>query len=172
MADAVPYTYFYSFPDSSNLDCIHYDLNTQRLYVRFLNGTLAGYSGVTANTVDGLVEASSSGRFYNANIRGKFTGINTNEIEQFKSRAIGYPLVDEATLFDAKDYTKNTTISTNTSNSFIYVPPTPPVRNYKVRGFVTVEDEFDAHSPEQAIAAFKEIYGDEAVVKEVVISFE
>ena len=52
---------------------IDYDPNTEMLTIRFVNGGLYRYFGVPAATMDRWAQYSSSGRFFNANIRNNYT---------------------------------------------------------------------------------------------------
>jgi hypothetical protein len=54
---------------SSNISAIGYDPDTQILEVEFLNGSVYEYSGVPSSEYDGLMNADSKGKYFNANIR-------------------------------------------------------------------------------------------------------
>ena len=64
--------------DSSVLKQAIYNAATHHLYLKFHNGTIAGYGGVSKSVYDGLVESYSAGAFYNSYIRGQYTGIDGN----------------------------------------------------------------------------------------------
>jgi hypothetical protein len=57
---------------SSNVDSIGYDENQQILYVRFLNGSLYIYKGVSTYEFDGLLNAPSVGSYLHRNIKNLY----------------------------------------------------------------------------------------------------
>lgn len=57
---------------SSNIVSIGYHAPTQELAVEFKSGHVYHHKGVPASLVDDLDQAESKGRFYAANIKGKF----------------------------------------------------------------------------------------------------
>jgi hypothetical protein len=57
---------------SSMLAAQGYDPNTQTLAVKFNTGATFHYEGVSQEVADGLAGADSAGKYFNANIRGKF----------------------------------------------------------------------------------------------------
>lgn len=57
---------------SSNVDSIGYDENQQILYVRFLNGSLYIYKGVSSYEFDGLLNAPSVGSYLHRNIKNLY----------------------------------------------------------------------------------------------------
>jgi hypothetical protein len=144
---------------SSSIQHVYYDHQTKVLYVQFHNGTVAGYKDVTTVLVDALVSNSSVGRFYNDNIRGKFTGVNAHgTLVKRQPVQAKKPHLQAVT-----DYSKVQVAA-----------PTEPVkvlRDYTVRAYVLIEETYQAGSMEEACQMLTEEY-DEATVKEVVISFE
>lgn len=54
---------------SSNVESIGYDEQQQILYVRFLNGSLYIYKGVSVYEFEGLRDAPSVGSYLHRNIR-------------------------------------------------------------------------------------------------------
>lgn len=53
-----------------------YDADMRALHVRFRNtGEVFSFQGVPAELAKGLDEAESAGKFFNANIKGKFHAI-------------------------------------------------------------------------------------------------
>ena len=57
---------------SSNVDSVGYDENQQILYVRFLNGSVYIYKGVSAYEFDGLLNAPSVGSYLHRNIKNLY----------------------------------------------------------------------------------------------------
>lgn len=57
---------------SSMLAAHGYDTDSQTLAVKFQNGNTFHYDNVPVEVADGLATADSAGKFFNANIRGKF----------------------------------------------------------------------------------------------------
>ncbi len=62
---------------SSNITAAGHDAGTMR--VRFSNGTMYDYAGVSAELFNDMLQSESVGRFYHANIKGKFTGTKVEE---------------------------------------------------------------------------------------------
>lgn len=61
--------------DSSNIDLLGYDRESETLYVEFHgSGTVYSYAGVKESTFDMLVNADSVGSFYARHIKGTYTG--------------------------------------------------------------------------------------------------
>lgn len=61
----------YPLKPSSLVKQIYYDEPNQYLLVR-LNGTFYHYCSIPSNVVDDWVNAPSLGKYYNANVKGKF----------------------------------------------------------------------------------------------------
>lgn len=62
-------------PCASSAIAAHgYDPATQTLFLRFTSGTTYAYPEVSNDIYAGLQAAESVGRFYGANIKGKFVG--------------------------------------------------------------------------------------------------
>lgn len=61
--------------ESSNLEALYYDRDTQTLIVAFLSGSLIGYRNVPLIHWNGLVNATSKGGYYNRLIKGSFHGL-------------------------------------------------------------------------------------------------
>ena len=57
---------------SSNVDSVGYNDEQQILYVRFLNGSLYIYKGVSMYEYDGLLNAPSVGSYLHRNIRNAY----------------------------------------------------------------------------------------------------
>lgn len=57
---------------SSNLRRCAYDIETETLHVQFNSGKTYEYTGVPASVYNGLLEATSAGQFFNANIKGVY----------------------------------------------------------------------------------------------------
>jgi len=55
--------------DSSNIEEIGYDLNTQTLEVQFKDGNVYQYFDVPQSVYEGLMSASSKGQFLNKEIK-------------------------------------------------------------------------------------------------------
>ena len=61
------------FVDSTNIEAIGYDENTQELHVRFLkSGETYVYYGVEKWVFQELMRADSKGIYLNTNIKGKY----------------------------------------------------------------------------------------------------
>ena len=58
--------------NSSVLHSLAYERSTQELTVVFMDGTAYRYSGVPEHTYQSLLLASSKGRFFNHEIRGRY----------------------------------------------------------------------------------------------------
>ncbi len=57
---------------SSNIDAIGYNRRRTTLYVRFLNGGLYGYFGVSKDVFDEFLAAESKGKFLHAHIKSTY----------------------------------------------------------------------------------------------------
>jgi hypothetical protein len=57
---------------SSNLKSAGFENNVMR--VEFGNGTMYDYTQVSAEVFNDFLQAKSQGKFFNVNIRGKFSG--------------------------------------------------------------------------------------------------
>lgn len=57
---------------SSNIEAVGYSPIDKLLQVEFKNGTTYQYEGVPANIAQGLVDASSVGQFFNANVKDSY----------------------------------------------------------------------------------------------------
>lgn len=58
--------------ESSNIDSVGYDADNKRLTIRFLTGKTYHYNGVDPGTLDEFMKAESKGKFFHANIKGKY----------------------------------------------------------------------------------------------------
>jgi hypothetical protein len=59
---------------SSNIAQAGYDVNSRTMRVQFSNGTQYDFKDVSADTFGQFQTAKSQGKFFNANIKGQFTG--------------------------------------------------------------------------------------------------
>jgi hypothetical protein len=59
-------------PSSSNIEAIGYDSDSNTLRIRFLNGTVYDYFGVSAELHQALMKAGSKGSFLNSRIKDKY----------------------------------------------------------------------------------------------------
>jgi len=59
---------------STNLAAVGYDAVGSVLYVRFRNGSVYHFAGVPTATYTGLMSAASKGRYFNRNIRDRYSG--------------------------------------------------------------------------------------------------
>ncbi len=57
---------------SSNLNSIGYDLSSRTLEIEFNNGAIYLYFSVPQTIYNNLMRASSHGRYFNRNIKGKY----------------------------------------------------------------------------------------------------
>ena len=57
---------------SSDIHAIGYDAETQTLEVEFIKGAVYQYTGVPANEHEAIMNADSKGRYFNANIKGRY----------------------------------------------------------------------------------------------------
>jgi hypothetical protein len=58
--------------ESSNVHSVGYNPRTETAYVRFHSNVLYSYSGVPVDEFEGLLHASSVGRYLNSNIKGTY----------------------------------------------------------------------------------------------------
>lgn len=72
MADTAVYTHHVEFKGSSVLQDAFYNERNYRLYITFLNGSVAGYTNVSKITFDNLTRAASAGHYYNLYIKGAY----------------------------------------------------------------------------------------------------
>lgn len=54
---------------SSNIAAVGYDIDSQAVYVKFLNGSTYAYKGVPEHEFDNLKTASSVGSYLNRNFK-------------------------------------------------------------------------------------------------------
>lgn len=57
---------------SSNIEALGYDKENQTVYVRFLNGTLYVYKGVSEHEFEGLFNAPSIGSYLHRNFKNVY----------------------------------------------------------------------------------------------------
>lgn len=62
---------FYEF-NSSNVQEAGYDFDDGNLYVRFLNGYLYYYAGVSPQIWDQMIQAPSVGKFVHSHLKGQY----------------------------------------------------------------------------------------------------
>ena len=60
------------FVDSSNIEAIGYDGDTQELHVQFLSGACYIYNDVPAAVFEDLMNAPSKGSFLNREVKGTY----------------------------------------------------------------------------------------------------
>lgn len=60
------------YVDSSNIEAIGYDEDTQELHVQFLSGYCYVYHDVPKSIFDDLLYAPSKGSFLNREVKGRF----------------------------------------------------------------------------------------------------
>jgi len=58
--------------ESSNVDSIGYDIDTQTVFVRFLNGSLYIYKGVPEFEYENLLNAPSIGSYLHRNFKNVY----------------------------------------------------------------------------------------------------
>lgn len=58
---------------SESIRSIGYDLDSQTLEVEFNYGPVYQYAGVTQGEHEGMMNADSKGKYFNANIRGRYS---------------------------------------------------------------------------------------------------
>jgi hypothetical protein len=58
--------------NSSDIHAIGYDAETQTLEVEFIKGAVYQYTGVPPNEHEAIMNADSKGRYFNANIKGRY----------------------------------------------------------------------------------------------------
>lgn len=58
--------------ESSNIESIGYDSNSQTLEIEFLNGSIYQYFDVPQHIFDELMSADSHGKYLEANIKGHY----------------------------------------------------------------------------------------------------
>ncbi len=59
-----------TYVDSSNIEAIGYDDQSEELHVRFLSGSTYIYHGVPRFVFDGLMNAASKGSYLNREVKG------------------------------------------------------------------------------------------------------
>ena len=59
--------------NSTCLDEVFYNGDAQELTLTFASGSTYSYAGVPADVAQGLVDAGSKGRYFQANIRGAYS---------------------------------------------------------------------------------------------------
>ena len=60
------------FVDSSNIEAIGYDDNSQELHVQFLSGSCYVYYNVPREIFNNLMDAPSKGSYFNREIKGVY----------------------------------------------------------------------------------------------------
>jgi hypothetical protein len=58
--------------DSSQLEAVGYDAETEEAQVRFVNGSVYSYQRVPQSVIDGIINASSAGRQFNETLKYGF----------------------------------------------------------------------------------------------------
>lgn len=58
---------------SSHIRAAGYDLDSQTLEVEFNNGSVYQYASVPLNEYEGLMTADSQGKYFNANIKNRYS---------------------------------------------------------------------------------------------------
>lgn len=58
--------------ESSNLAAVGYDQEAKELFIEFKNGSIYKYFDVDFDTYTALIDAESHGKYFQANIRGKY----------------------------------------------------------------------------------------------------
>lgn len=64
-----------TFPPSSNIDSMGYDGAKMELLVRYKSGTNKLYRGVDQETVDGIADCASTGKYIHRNVTSREFGI-------------------------------------------------------------------------------------------------
>lgn len=77
-AKKVNYTHSFDGGNSTVVDKVFYDKQNYELYVRLLNGTLAGYAGVPLDYFQRFSQAQSLGHYWNTVIKPRFRGVNAD----------------------------------------------------------------------------------------------
>lgn len=75
MTSTVYYTHS-KVVDSTAISTVYWNAKSEEMYVEFLNGTIAGYAGVTLGQYFKLCNATSVGRHYTNNVRNVYRGIS------------------------------------------------------------------------------------------------
>lgn len=60
---------------SSNIRSVGYDLASSTLEIEFNSGSVYQYLNVPADEYEGLMNASSKGRYFNSNIKGTYRDV-------------------------------------------------------------------------------------------------
>lgn len=97
MADQFFYTRHVKFHGSSALEEAFYSDSLHRLYIKFLNGNVAGYQEVTPNVFDRLASADSAGYYYNAYIKNFYRGTHNDVVFVPKTPEQQSPVVTNVT---------------------------------------------------------------------------
>lgn len=137
----VEYTYHNDSVDSTAIAQIWYNVNTKALFVEFQDsGTIAGYSNVPVEVADAFIDSNSIGRYYAQNIKNKYHGINTEDIE-FREA------------FTAPRWSLSAAVDNATPVA---------LNTYEVVGVVTLTDTVAATSYDAAVEEFGRVHGAEA----------
>lgn len=97
MADQFFYNHHVKFHGSSVLDEAFYSDEKHRLYIRFLNGSIAGYQEVTPNIFQSLTNADSPGQYYNYSIKNFYRGTHNDVVFVPKTPEQQSPVVTNVT---------------------------------------------------------------------------
>lgn len=58
---------------STDIRAIGYDVDTQTLEIEFTKGSVYQYAGVPVGEYEAMMNADSKGKYFNANIRGRYS---------------------------------------------------------------------------------------------------
>jgi hypothetical protein len=67
--------------ESSMLNSYGYDFETKTLEVEFKNGDLYQYAGVPQDLYAEMAKAPSAGKFFSANVRGRFAHQKLEQVQ-------------------------------------------------------------------------------------------
>jgi hypothetical protein len=183
------YTNYKDTYDSSAVSDVYYNSDNQQLVVVTHTGAMAGYENVPlsvflamATHYDARDEGGSVGRYWNTEVKPKYTGFSTSDIEDFVDVNAENPNapVDDDPEYDGSDYYASpfTPDEVNKINNILnagrftasvggatWNVPAPVIdlpQNEYVVGFEFAKngDEFDAEltvfasSPDSALASF------------------
>ena len=129
--------------NSSVIDTLYYDRDTNTLYVDFASGSVRGYEGVSLETYQDFVDAYSLGSFWNREIKGNYKSFEVSELAERETTAVP---AEQVAYSSQIAYDADVALSVNRIEE-------KPVHGYTVT-FVTngIEGQFntDATSEEQA----------------------
>lgn len=168
------YTVEWKAVNSSTIDTVYYDDQTQSLFVEFHSGNRAGYRDVPRIIFDTFAMVDSAGKYYNQFVRGDYKGLDASGDFEKRPRGL-YALPDYYNVVQEPSSKAGSSHSwsegVKTPNQMRESIGAQTKQSYTVRGYILTEEVFEAFSVSEAVNMFEDTFTD-AVVKEVTVSFE